>query len=90
MSATSTRRRAPARGRTSRRQPSKSARSAKSARKSDARTRGGDEPGVLARGRQAAGRQLAGHRHDVLAIALFVVGAIFVLGLWTDLAGPVG
>jgi S-DNA-T family DNA segregation ATPase FtsK/SpoIIIE len=45
---------------------------------------------MLARGREAAGRQLSGHGGDVLAIALFVVGAIFVLGLWTDLAGPVG
>ncbi len=47
-------------------------------------------PGVLTRGREAAGRQLAGHRSDVLAVALFVAGAIFALGLWTDLAGPVG
>ena len=45
---------------------------------------------MLARGREAAGRQLAGHRADVLAVGLFVVGAIFALGLWTDLAGPVG
>ncbi len=48
------------------------------------------EPGALARGRDAAGRQLAGHRADVLAVCLFVVGAIFALGLWTELAGPVG
>ena len=48
------------------------------------------EPGVLARGREAAGRQLAGHGADVLAVCLFVLGAIFALGLWTDLAGPVG
>jgi S-DNA-T family DNA segregation ATPase FtsK/SpoIIIE len=48
------------------------------------------EPGALARGREAAGRQLAGHRGDMLAVALFVVAAIFALGLWTDLAGPVG
>ncbi len=45
---------------------------------------------MLARSREAAGRQLAGHRADVLAVALFVAGAIFALGLWTDLAGPVG
>ena len=45
---------------------------------------------MLARGRDAAGRQLAGHRADVLAVVLFVAGAIFALGLWTDLAGPVG
>jgi S-DNA-T family DNA segregation ATPase FtsK/SpoIIIE len=45
---------------------------------------------MVARGRQAVGRQLAGHRTDVVAVALFVLGAIFVLGLWTALAGPVG
>ncbi len=44
----------------------------------------------LSRGREAAGRQLAGHRSDALAVALFVVGVIVALGLWTDLAGPVG
>ena len=48
------------------------------------------EPGMLARSREAAGRQLAGHRADVLAVCLFVAGAIFALGLWTELAGPVG
>src|SRR5689334_12285399 len=47
-------------------------------------------PSMLSRGREAAGRQLAGHRADVLAVCLFVAGAIFALGLWTDLAGPVG
>jgi S-DNA-T family DNA segregation ATPase FtsK/SpoIIIE len=45
---------------------------------------------MLSRGREAAGRQLAGHRADVLAVCLFVAGAIVALGLWTDLAGPVG
>src|SRR5262245_10887777 len=48
------------------------------------------EPGMVARSREAAGRQLAGHRGDVLAVCLFVVGAIVALGLWTDLAGPLG
>src|SRR5689334_14090523 len=48
------------------------------------------EPGMVARSREAAGRQLAGHRADLLAVGLFVIGAIFALGLWTDLAGPVG
>ncbi len=46
--------------------------------------------GIVARSREAAGRQLAGHHADVLAVCLFVVGAIIALGLWTDLAGPVG
>ena len=45
---------------------------------------------MVARSREAAGRQLAGHRADLFAVCLFVVGAIFALGLWTDLAGPVG
>jgi S-DNA-T family DNA segregation ATPase FtsK/SpoIIIE len=48
------------------------------------------EPGMVARSREAAGRQLAGHRPDLFAVCLFVLGAIFALGLWTDLAGPVG
>ena len=52
------------------------------------------EPGRVQRGlhrsRAAAGRQLAGHRSDALAVALSVVGVIVALGLWTDLAGPVG
>jgi S-DNA-T family DNA segregation ATPase FtsK/SpoIIIE len=45
---------------------------------------------MVARSREAAGRQLAGHRADLLAVCLFAVGAIVALGLWTDLAGPVG
>ena len=45
---------------------------------------------MVARSREAAGRQLAGHRADLFAVCLFVLGAIFALGLWTDLAGPVG
>src|SRR6476646_9603709 len=48
------------------------------------------EPGVVVRSREAAGRQLEGHRADLFAVCLFVLGAIFALGLWTDLAGPVG
>src|SRR5438874_1507069 len=86
MPATKTRRgRAPARSKTTNRRKA-SSRKAATGRKRPVAT----EPGVLTRGREAAGRQLAGHRADVLAVALFVVGAIFVLGLWTDLAGPVG
>lgn len=45
---------------------------------------------MVARSREAAGRQLAGHRADLFAVCLFVLGAIFALGLWTELAGPVG
>src|SRR3954463_3509270 len=47
-------------------------------------------PGIVARSREAAGRQLEGHRADLFAVCLFVLGAIFALGLWTELAGPVG
>ena len=48
------------------------------------------EPGALAKGRAAASRQLAGHRSDAAAVGLVVVGVLCALGLWTDLAGPVG
>jgi S-DNA-T family DNA segregation ATPase FtsK/SpoIIIE len=44
----------------------------------------------LARGRAAASRQLSGHRHDAIAVGLVVLGVLCALGLWTDLAGPVG
>ncbi len=64
--------------------PRKTATSPRDRRRSPA------EPGVVARSRNAAGRQLAGHRADLLAVCLFVLGAIFALGLWTELAGPVG
>src|SRR5436309_10466138 len=47
-------------------------------------------PGALTRGRAAAGRQLSGHRHDVFAVGLVVLGVLCALGLWTALAGPVG
>jgi DNA segregation ATPase FtsK/SpoIIIE, S-DNA-T family len=84
MPATKTRRRrAASRSKTTRRKPA--------ARKTTSRARAAAaEPGVLTRGREAAGRQLAGHRADVLAVVLFVAGVILALGLWTDLAGPVG
>src|SRR5438309_994240 len=48
------------------------------------------EPGVLAKGRAAASHQLAGHRSDAAAVGLVVIGVLCALGLWTDLAGPVG
>jgi len=40
--------------------------------------------------REAAGRQLGGHAADAGAVALLVLGALTVLGLVSDLAGPVG
>jgi S-DNA-T family DNA segregation ATPase FtsK/SpoIIIE len=45
---------------------------------------------MVARGRQAAGRQLAGHGTDVAAVALVVLGVLLTLGLVSELAGPVG
>src|SRR5215207_776066 len=84
MPATKTRR-----GRASARSKKKPTR--KPAKSTTSRTRAAPaEPGALARSREAAGRQLAGHRADLLAVCLFVLGAIFALGLWTELAGPVG
>src|SRR3954471_21446747 len=86
MPATSTRRRSASR---SKKKPARKPASRKTTT-SRAKASVSAEPGMLARGRDAAGRQLAGHRSDVLAVVLFVAGAIFALGLWTDLAGPVG
>jgi S-DNA-T family DNA segregation ATPase FtsK/SpoIIIE len=96
MPATGTRgkRRAPARSK--KKAPARKAAARTSTRKgTSTRTRSASapasrEPGVLSRGRHAAGRQLAGHRADALAVGLFVVGVLIALGLWTDLAGPVG
>ena len=86
MPATKTRR-----GRASARSKKKPARRPAARKTTAARTRAtAAVPGPLARSRDAAGRQLAGHRADVLAVGLFVLGAIFALGLWTALAGPVG
>jgi S-DNA-T family DNA segregation ATPase FtsK/SpoIIIE len=70
-------------------------RSRSNARKPAARSTGRSraaaaEPTALSRTRDAAGRQLAGHRTDALAVALVVFGVLVALGLWTDLAGPVG
>jgi S-DNA-T family DNA segregation ATPase FtsK/SpoIIIE len=48
------------------------------------------EPTALAKGCAAASRQLSGHRADAAAVGLVVVGVLVGLGLWTDLAGPVG
>jgi DNA segregation ATPase FtsK/SpoIIIE, S-DNA-T family len=85
MPATKTRRRGGARSK-SKRSNSSAARARKTAPRSKQRT----EPGALARGRAAASRQLAGHRHDALAVGLIALGVLCALGLWTDLAGPVG
>src|SRR3954469_3136144 len=47
-------------------------------------------PSAWARSRDAAGRQLRGHRQDVAAIVLLVVGILTALGLAGDAAGGVG
>jgi S-DNA-T family DNA segregation ATPase FtsK/SpoIIIE len=47
-------------------------------------------PSRWERSRDAAGRQLGGHGPDALAVALLVLAALTVLGLASDLAGPVG
>ncbi|MET0919859.1 MAG: DNA translocase FtsK 4TM domain-containing protein [Acidimicrobiia bacterium] len=88
MPATSTRRKGRSRASSRSRKRSTTRRaSARSTAKSRA-TR--SEPTALARTRDAAGRQLAGHRADALAVGLVVVGVLVALGLWTNLAGPIG
>src|SRR4051812_11841145 len=83
MPATTTRRRAPSRaGKRKSRKPAPKRRPAAKPTST--------EPGVVARSRAAAGRQLDGHWGDVGAVALLVLGVLCVLGLTSDLAGPVG
>src|SRR5262245_16013342 len=67
-----------------------SARPAPARRGSSSARRARSAPTALGRGRAVAARQLSGHRHDALAVALVVLGVLCALGLWTDLAGPVG
>ena len=47
-------------------------------------------PTVWERTREAAGHQLQGHGADALAVGLVILGVLTVLGLASDLAGPVG
>ncbi|MBA2326397.1 MAG: hypothetical protein H0V95_07110, partial [Actinobacteria bacterium] len=47
-------------------------------------------PSAWDRSREAAGRQLGGHGADALAVALLVLGALTLLGLTSELVGPVG
>src|SRR5262245_7691967 len=67
-----------------------SARRAPARRGSSSARRARSAPTALGRGRAVAARQLSGHRHDALAVGLVVLGVLCALGLWTDLAGPVG
>jgi S-DNA-T family DNA segregation ATPase FtsK/SpoIIIE len=47
-------------------------------------------PTVWERTREAAGLQLQGHGADTIAVGLVILGVLTVLGLASDLAGPVG
>jgi DNA segregation ATPase FtsK/SpoIIIE, S-DNA-T family len=47
-------------------------------------------PTAWERTREAAGVQLQGHGADALAVGLVILGVLTVLGLASDLAGPVG
>jgi S-DNA-T family DNA segregation ATPase FtsK/SpoIIIE len=47
-------------------------------------------PTAWERTREAAGLQLQGHGADTLAVGLVILGILTVLGLASDLAGPVG
>ena len=48
------------------------------------------EPTLRVRAREAARRELGGHRADAVAVGLLVLAALTTLGLTSDLAGPVG
>jgi len=61
-----------------------------SKRRTSTRRRAPARPSAWERSREAAGRQLRGHGADALAVALVIVGVLTVLGLASDLAGPVG
>ncbi len=61
-----------------------------SKRRTSTRRRTPARPSAWERGREAAGRQLRGHGADALAVALVIIGILTVLGLASDLAGPVG
>jgi len=69
--------------RTRRRKPANKRRG-RSSRRAPAR------PTVWERTREAAGLQLQGHGADTLAVGLVILGVLTVLGLASDLAGPVG
>jgi len=59
-------------------------------RRRNGRRRAPARPTAWERSREAARRQLRGHRADALAVALVVVGVLTLLGLASDLAGSVG
>ncbi|MGI8795805.1 MAG: DNA translocase FtsK [Acidimicrobiia bacterium] len=55
-----------------------------------AKKRAPARPSAWDRSREAAGRQLGGHGADAFAVALLVLGALTLLGLTSELVGPVG
>jgi DNA segregation ATPase FtsK/SpoIIIE, S-DNA-T family len=59
-------------------------------RRGRSRRRAPARPTVWERTREAAGVQLQGHGADTLAVGLVILGVLTVLGLASDLAGPVG
>jgi S-DNA-T family DNA segregation ATPase FtsK/SpoIIIE len=71
-----------ARGRIRRRRPARGRRRAS--------RRGPTRPTAWERTREAAGLQLQGHGADAIAVGLVTLGVLTVLGLASDLAGPVG
>jgi S-DNA-T family DNA segregation ATPase FtsK/SpoIIIE len=65
-------------------------RTSSSRRRRRSRRRAPSRPTAWERTREAAGIQLEGHGADALAVGLVVVGVLTLLGLGSDLAGPVG
>jgi DNA segregation ATPase FtsK/SpoIIIE, S-DNA-T family len=70
--------------------PARSRRRRATKRRRGHRRRAPARPTAWERTREAAGVQLQGHGADSLAVGLVILGVLTVLGLASDLAGPVG
>jgi DNA segregation ATPase FtsK/SpoIIIE, S-DNA-T family len=70
--------------------PARSRRRRATKRRRGQRRRAPARPTAWERTREAAGVQLEGHGADALAVGLVILGVLTVLGLASDLAGPVG
>jgi DNA segregation ATPase FtsK/SpoIIIE, S-DNA-T family len=70
--------------------PARSRRRRATKRRRGHRRRAPARPTAWERTREAAGVQLEGHGADALAVGLVILGVLTVLGLASDLAGPVG
>jgi DNA segregation ATPase FtsK/SpoIIIE, S-DNA-T family len=70
--------------------PARSRRRRATKRRRGHRRRAPARPNTWERTREAAGVQLQGHGADALAVGLVILGVLTVLGLASDLAGPVG